>query len=61
MEVMDVNGNRMGVRESCDKPRLERLGSFRDLTQCGSLLDFLLGRNLDDCVFRSPSGYSWHR
>lgn len=47
--------------DSYDKRQLKRLGSFRELTRCGSLWDILLGRTFpDDCAFSGSSRFTWH-
>jgi len=64
MDYMDVSSSAVHQRrrDSYDTPRLNRLGAFRELTQCGTLLDIPLGRlGGDDCVFRGSSSYGWHR
>jgi hypothetical protein len=45
------------TRELYETPALERLGSFRELTQHGGILELLLGRNHphDDCGMKSSS------
>ncbi len=47
--------------DTYDEPQLKRLGSFRELTRCGSLSDILLGHTSpDDCSFSSSSHFTWH-
>ena len=61
MKVGNGRGDQRGV-DAYDKPQLTRLGSFRELTRCGSPLDILLGRaSSDDCVFRGSSRFTYHR
>jgi hypothetical protein len=43
-------------RELYETPALERLGSFRELTQNGGILEFLLGwQRHDNCRVKSSS------
>jgi hypothetical protein len=63
MDGIEVSNNPAEQRrlDTYDKPQLKRLGSFRELTRCGSVWDILLGRvSPDDCVFRGSSGFTWH-
>lgn len=64
MNDIDVEGSSASSRNrnSYAKPRLERLGTLRELTQCGgSLLDWLLGRNFDRCALTGSSSHTWQR
>jgi len=46
-----------------DKPRLERLGTLRELTQCRNytLLDLLFGRHVDGCALTGSTFHTWRR
>jgi hypothetical protein len=50
-------------RHGYQQPRLERLGTLRELTQCGSypLLDLLLGGDIDGCALTGSSFHTWSR
>ena len=64
MADIHVEGSLASSRNlnSYAKPRLERLGTLRELTQCGgSLLDWLLGRNFDRCALTGSSYQTWRR
>ncbi|PYO46993.1 MAG: hypothetical protein DMD72_11125 [Gemmatimonadetes bacterium] len=63
MDCTRVSSNPADQRrlDPYDKPQLKKLGSFRELTRCGSLLDILQGHvSPDDCVFRGSSHFTWH-
>ena len=61
MECMEVSASDSQVG-TYDRPQLKRLGSFRELTQCGSLLDILFGRvSPRECGFHGSSRYTWYR
>ena len=63
MDCVKVSNNAAAQRrlDTYVKPQLKKLGSFRELTRCGSLLDILVGRVApDDCVFRGSSRFTWH-
>jgi hypothetical protein len=63
MESMEISGNLADQSpvDTYDKPELKRLGSFRELTQCGSIWDILFGRvSPRDCGFHGSSRYTWH-
>lgn len=64
MEGMEISNDPSEQRraDSYGKPQLTRLGSFRELTQCGSIWDILFGRvSPRDCGFRGSSHYYWRR
>src|ERR1700730_19574 len=63
LECADVSSSWVDSlrRDSYDEPRLERLGTFRELTRCGTLLDILVGRlSRDECALRGSSAHAWH-
>ena len=64
MESMETSigaADQSGV-DAYEKPQLTRLGSFRELTQCGSIWDILFGRvSPRDCGFHGSSRFHWHR
>jgi hypothetical protein len=65
MTGVDVEGSLTSRKhDAYDKPKLERLGTFRELTQCGdiSLIDLWLGGRGDDrCPLTGSSFHPWRR
>jgi hypothetical protein len=65
MNRNDVEGSLeiFSTQAPYDKPRLERLGTLRELTQCRNytLLDLLLGRHVDGCALTGSTFHTWHR
>jgi hypothetical protein len=62
MDHVEVNGIAL-VRSGYAKPRVERLGTLRELTACEgiSLLDWLFGRHTTGCALTGSSFHTWHR